>query len=297
MKDIYRPMVSPKDGSLEKQVVEETDLKSEIEKPSEEIAGLIFSEGKYLKLHDFKTEKREFIKRFGGKISALEYFKGTLWVGLKGITWSGISNLKDKGKIFPRKGWVNFFLKDVDTLFDGGEYGLRDLPSSKELITKKDLKEMGIYTLNDLFFHNNTPLALAMEKDGYHCFIKVKPEISLGDIYLKTPLREGRRCGAISVDGKIITTLPEEHLDIDGYIQEVSQIEFGEDYYCIAFDNSRKKIYAGGDSVLNSFDIEEKVDRLVLRNKYDLGKGTDGWVRAMLPVTQEQMEVIREQAK
>jgi len=138
MKDLYKPMVRPKDGGLEKQVVEEPDLKSEMENPKEEITGLVIGDRKKLKLYDFETQETETLiqKLRGGTVDALEYHDETLWIGTSGAFKGWIYSLKEK-KRSKRSDSIKFFLSHNGVLFDGGNYGLRETISGEYHIKKE----------------------------------------------------------------------------------------------------------------------------------------------------------------
>jgi len=299
MKNIYRPMVRPKGGGLEKKVVEEPDLN---ENPQEEITGLVIGDRKKLKLYDFETQKTEtLIKNLQGKVFALGYHSETIWMGMEGFISHWIHSINGKG-IFNRPAYVKFFLSHNGVLFDGGNYGLRETISGKVHIKKKDLKNHGIKYLESCFYHNKMLLALVRD-NNYHSFFKLNTngdEISLGDLYLKTLSRENNICSATSVYGKIVSTVPSTHLDVGGYLSEITKLKGSNSQFkSIIFNPSKKEIYASGINIcaIKTFKINNGEDNIILESMGDLVSGLSKMVRALLPVTKEQMENIREKAK
>jgi len=300
MKNLYTPMVRPKGGGLEKEVVKESDLKSEIENPKEEITGLVIGDRKILRLYNFETKGLETIIKLPRRITALGFHDDELWMG-HGLLKNRIDPL---GQVYDlkRNRVVNFFFSHEGVVFDGGRYGIKETISGREHITKKDLKNKHIISLKGSFYHNGNIFLLTLTKDGLNGFCQINTDqekISLGDLCLKIDNTGAEvSSGAISFEGKIITTNSGRYIDIDGYIEDCTKLP-GHRYRCIALDAPRKRIYVCGIDLktVMSFNIENKAERLILTDSQKLVNGLSSFVYAILPVTKEQMEVIREQAK
>jgi len=305
MKDLYKPMVRPKDGGLEKQVVEEPDLKSEMENPKEEITGLVIGDRKKLKLYDFETQETETLiqKLRGGTVDALEYHDETLWIGTSGAFKGWIYSLKEK-KRSKRSDSIKFFLSHNGVLFDGGNYGLRETISGEYHIKKEELEDKNIDSILGCFFHEGRFLALGRKSESgderYITFYEMdmdENKVSLTNNYLKRMAFHNFKHCAISVGGNIITTLPKKFLDIEGCLLDVTRIDRGQ-YNQVVFDPGREQIYASGGDIysIKAFQVKNEDGKTSFTSKGDLVDELSDWV-TFLPVTKEQMEVIREQAK
>jgi len=317
MNDIYKPMVRPKDGSLEKKVAEEPNLN---DNPEEETNGVMICSGRNLLLYGFDKNVLETIRDNISYMNALAYHKEDLWISHGSCYSSGdITPLKTTQSLF-RDSFTSAFFSYNGLLFDAGRYGIRETETGEEHITRHWLDKRNIYAIYDVFPHGKMLLAQASQFNGsgedFYLIEDINGRLSLGEIYKN---HNGRK--ATSINGKILTpgcsnpdslTFNNNALFIEGKLIESTKLEkikrFYNPYYTnIIFDKRMGKVYAIGTDIVKRdmfrilstvkvFKVEEEGEELDLIQE-EILFNTEKEIGTILPVTQEQMEVIREQAK
>jgi len=295
MTELYKPMIkleNPKNlEEIARELLEERVLHTN------KSAGLVFGNNRSISMYDFESKKVETVaKELGGGVYSIDFFKDTLWFGL-GHEKNIIGNIKSED-YFKRDSWVKCLFNYKGALFDCSEDGVIETLCAKPHITKEDLKEKDIQKIDAVFYHRKKLLLLGRRNNNSIVLYNLNTagkKISFGNVYPLYLESCPNMTDATSAYGNIITTNNLRRLSINGISEFSTEINRDESYHRVLFDESRNLVYASGYGI-NKIKTFKVIKNTWLLPEKDL-VSEEGSIYALLLVTQEEMEVIREQSK
>jgi hypothetical protein len=267
--------------------------------PDARIKGLIIADKSTIKALDLDSKKVTEVYSEGGSIDCLAFHDGTLWFGENkkhnrlAPNWvSSVIDLKTKA-VKTRGGIITSLFEFNGDLYDAGRYGIA-------------IDEGGYYpigTRNVVRVYKHKDKLFAMIKiDESPCYAgyEIGGELAIG--IAKDPAV--RISGvfpafdAVSAGSHLVST-SSDCLSVDWTNKrETAPSQADAQYLSLAYDKTRNLVYASGDNIgsVDAFKLVEGGGSVyAVERKPSVIDGLGNSVRALLPVTQSQLNTILRQ--